>query len=472
MAAEPRRPSAGAGWVRLLRRHGLTTALVAVAAVLAAVVLWDRGNVSTGESELRKRNLFEAWRRDEIDELRISAHGRTGTLRRSAVDGGDDTWQIDIEEQAPTAPGGGGRYPADAQTVADYLGRLEFAAVERRVTPSSVDRTAFALDAPRLTVTVGMGKLRYRLVVGGPAADGGVYAEVEGRGVAAISRDLATALDVQPDTFRSKPLLPFFSPDFASFSLSGAGGSRRFERAPWSGGRGAGFRWAAGTPRAGQRAEARAVDRVLTALGQMQASRFLSAAPADEPAVTLELRSKDGVTAVLAVGGECPGDADEVVVVRREPGPLVACAPASVLAALSTPADDFADRRAVGAEVDEVTEVRLEGEGKVLELARAGADWHMRAPADHEVSADSGRSFLEALRSVEARSFGQASDWPGAVVATARVTSPSGATPRPRTARSASSWPPRAPSSPGAARRGRRGAAGAQRPGARSCRAT
>jgi hypothetical protein len=427
MAGEqPRAGRAAVGWTRLLRRHGATMALVVAAAVLAALVLWDRGNVSTGESELRKRNLFEAWRRDEIEELRISGHGRTGTLRRRAGDGGDDTWEIEIEEPAATGPAGGARYPADAQTVADYLGRLEFATVERRVTPSSVDRAAFALDAPRLTVTVRMGKLRYQLVVGGPAADGGVYAEVEGRGVAAISRDLATALDVAPDIFRSKTLLPFFSTDFSTFSLSGAGGTRRFERAPWSGGRGAGFRWAAGTARAGQRAEARAMDKVLVALGQMQASRFLSAAPPGEPAVTLELRTKDGAAAVLAIGGECPGDADEVVVVRREPAPLVACAPASVLAALSTPADDFADRRAVGAEVDEVTEVRLEGEGKVLELARAGADWHMRAPADHQVPAESGRAFVEALRSVEARSFGQPSDWPGAVVATARVTSPTG----------------------------------------------
>jgi hypothetical protein len=411
-------------WKVALRRHAVTVVLVALALVAGVLVLvWDKGNITTDEADKRKNNLFDAWRSDDVTEVRITAQGRTGTLRRKTGAAGEHTWDVEID---------GNRHPAEEQLVADYLGRLEFAESKqgrRRLAPEAVDRSAFKLDAPTVTVSVKMAALQYQLVVGGPAATGGVYVEVVGKGVSEVTQELASALDVAPDSFRSRKIVPYSSVDLTALKIEGDGGARSFERAPWSGGRGAGFRWAAGTPHAGRRVDARAFDKVLVALGQLQATRFLSQAPGEAgPRVTLILQPKTGPAAVIAIGGACPDDPDSVVVVRREPDAVVACTPAAGLATLSTPADAFVDRRVVGAESDEVTEVKMDAGDRKLELSRAGAGWHMRAPADRQVTPDEGRGFLDALLGVEAARFAEADEAAGVSPprGTLRVVSPLG----------------------------------------------
>jgi len=293
---------------RALRRHATTLILVAFAiAAAVAVFVVDRGAVSTDEAEHRKKNLLEAWRPDDITELSVTASGRTARLvRGEAADGGQPRWSVEIDGQL---------YPADEQAVDQYLGTLEFAAAERRVS-GATDRGALGLDAPRIAIALAMGARRERVVIGGsaPTPPGAVYADVSGRGVFVITKQLAAALDVLPERFRSRSFVPYPSTDLAGLLLDGEGGPRHLARAAWGGSRGAGFRFDGSTPEGQVRARAEAVDRILTALGQLQAEAFLPDDEAERAAlkrvtVTLLPRDPGAKRGVLEIGGACPARA-------------------------------------------------------------------------------------------------------------------------------------------------------------------
>lgn len=401
---------------RALQRHATTLILVILAAIAAVVVLYvEPGSVTTGEAELRKKNLLEVWRPDEISELTVTAQGRTAALHRGAPDdAGLRRWRLEIDGQG---------YAADEQAVDQVLGTLEFATAERRVSAEATDRAALGLDAPKITIALTMGARRERIVIGGsaPTPPGAMYAEVAGRGVFVITKQLAAALDVPVERLRSRTFVPYLSTELSGLHLEGEGGPRRFTRAPWGGSRGGGFRWDGSTPEGATRAQADAIDRVLVALGQMQAEVFLTdaeTAAAAKPEVTLTLLPSDAAAkrAVIEVGGACPrqgapdggGDGDKekagrVVAVRREPTRAAACVPAGVLEALRAPAREFVDLAPIGAPVDEIAEVKLDDKReRPLEMAREESGWHLRAPEDRKVAADAGRALAQALSDVRA----------------------------------------------------------------------
>ncbi|AUX41354.1 hypothetical protein SOCE26_027650 [Sorangium cellulosum] len=402
---------------RALRRHATTLVLVALAAAAAiALFVLDRRVVPTEEAERRKKNLFEAWRPDDITELTVTMSPpgappgaqQTARITRGEVnDAGQRPWSVEIDGQ---------RHPADEPTVDQYLGTLEFATAERRVSAEASDPAALGLTAPRLAVAIAMGARRERLLLGGgaPTPPGAVYAEVAGRGVFVITQQLAAALEVPPDRFRSRSFIPYAAAELSGLELAGEGGPRRFVRAPWGGGRGAGFRFAEGSPEgSGVRVSASTLERVLSALGRMQAETFLSeeeaqrAAASGGPRVTLTLLPSDPSAGrgVIDLGGPCPGKPDHVVALRREPTRAAACVPASALDPLTEEAPRFVDLALVGAPLDEVAEVKLavgpRGE-RSLELARAGSEWHLRAPEDRPVPTEAGRALVQAILDVRA----------------------------------------------------------------------
>ncbi|HEY4121688.1 MAG TPA: DUF4340 domain-containing protein, partial [Byssovorax sp.] len=195
--------------------------------------------------------------------------------------------------------------------------------------------------------------------------------------------------------------------------LDGRGGARRLERAPWSGSRAPSFRFAKGSTEAGVRVGAVALDKVLTALASLSAEVFLTEdeAKASRPDVTVTLTPVDAARpkAVIAIGGACPraaeadagADVPRVVALRTAPSRMAVCVPAEPIDALAQPASALVDLRAVGAAADEVTEVAISSGDRTLDLARSGAEWHMRTPADRRVDAETGRVFLGGLLGVE-----------------------------------------------------------------------
>ncbi|AKT39746.1 DUF4340 domain-containing protein [Chondromyces crocatus] len=411
-----------------LRRHATTLTLVLLAASAAVVVLVvDRDVVTTDEAEGRKRNLLEAWRPADISELTLTAGGKTAILRRSPPDSiGQKPWTVTLD---------GRTHPADEQMVDQLLGTLEFATAERRVSADAADPSALGLGTPRVIVELVMGARRERITLGGsaPTPQGAMYAEVAGRGTFVVTKQLATALDLDIERLRSRSIVPYLSTQLSGLRLEGEGGTRRFTKAPWGGTRGDGFRFDGTTPEGTARVRAEAIDRTLIALGKMQADVFLSsdeATASAKPRVTLTLLPRDAADApaIIELGGDCPrtkltpstpraaqppgedsaapsGNDDPasslVVAVRREPTIAAACVPASVLEALTRPVDDYVDLWPIAAPIDEIVEMTWAG-AQTLDLAREDAGWHQRAPEDRRVSSDAGRALAQSLVDVQA----------------------------------------------------------------------
>jgi hypothetical protein len=384
-----------------LARHATTIALTALAIGAGVSVLWfDRESVTTTEAEARKKNLFEAYRPDDITELTLASSGATARLVRGALDeAGQRRWQVEID---------GARYPADERAADQLVSALEMGTAERWVPKASVDPRGFGLDPAPLAITVIMGRLTLRLHVGGPAPspEGSRYAEVEGRGVAVITRELAAALAIDPTALRSRTLLPYTEGDVADLSIAESDGpTRRFSRAV-----GVGFRIDGPAPQGNARASAPALEKIWGALGGLAADPYLDRATAEKAfarRLTLTLTPRDATKkrAVIELGGPCPDHPDSVIALRIEPDRASACVAAGLLDDLLAAPASLVDRRLVGAAADQVTEVKITTAERTLELARKGPQWHLRAPDDRSVDADAGRAFLEALLAVEGDTF-------------------------------------------------------------------
>jgi hypothetical protein len=390
---------------RALRRHATTLVIVAAAAAGGAVLLADRGSVTTDEARARSKKLLPAFRKDDVVDLRVEAHGRAARLFRGALDdAGQRPWQVEID---------GARYPAEERAVDQLLASLGEGVVERRFAVGAIDRSAMGLDAPRLTATVDMGAQRYRVRIGGPAITppGALYAEVEGVGGGVVSRELAAALDVEPESLREKELVRYGPAEVDAITLEGAGGPRRLVRGGWSAPRGAAFRFDGSTPEGTVRASGPALEKIWSAVGELSADAFLADGEADRAlgrAVTLTLVPRGGgKKTTVDLGGPCPGHPDDVVAIRREEGGarVSACVARGALDGLSLPAAELADRRIVGARAEEVVDLKLTAGAATLALARSGSEWHLQAPADRMIAADVGRGFLESLLAVEGKAF-------------------------------------------------------------------
>ncbi len=379
-----------AGWAK---KHATTLVLAGLAIGAVTWVIKDSGSVSTSEAQKRKRNLVPAWRGDEVTRLEIELPEQSYVLERPAS-GEERSWTLTLA---------GDSMPAEDQSVDKLLGSFEYAQFLREVPASSVDRAGFGLEKPTARFKVTMGELKFELAVGGSA--GGAadqqYVEVLGRGVYVVNASLITALSRPAEEVRARDVMPYLSTDLAGLVLEGKGGTRRFERAPWSGGRGSGFRFAAGSEGpVGKRVDGTRLDQVFVAFGRMQAETFVDASKARAAGradVTVTMIPKHGRNGVLIVGGDCPGKEGLTLVRRTEPTPLDVCVPTGVLSALALPASDFVDDGLVGAAVDEIIEVDVRIGDKTFELVRNERGFKLRSPEERDVTLDAGNKFLAGL---------------------------------------------------------------------------
>lgn len=384
----------------LLRKHATAAVLAAAAIGLAFYVLViDRGSTTTDETEARKLRLFPAWRMDEISRVEVEIEGGAGagpekySLVRPEKGVASRTWNLEHD---------GTVYPADEQVVDKLLSTFDSARIHHEVPSSSVNRGELGLDSPRARFRIVMTPLTYSLVIGKPTSDEtGTYAEVEGpdgKRVVVIKSSLASAFAVRTDELRSRRMTTHLSIELAGLWLEGEGGTRKLERAPWVGGRGSGFRFADGSEGpVGRRVDGDRLNQIFVSFVRMEADTFLERAQADaasRPLVTMTTIPKEGARAVLAIGGACPGKPELVVVVRSEPSYLAGCVPEGSVKPLLRPVAELVDDGIVGAAVDEIVELRIERDGKVLDLARFGEGFKVRKPKEGEISAEVGNGLL------------------------------------------------------------------------------
>jgi hypothetical protein len=361
-----------------LRRHATTIALV-VAAVLLGAYLWlvDRGKVTDTERSLRAKNVLPAFRKD--DATRIELRGPQGNVvlaRDVFADGGDTPWRL----EEPTQVG------ADAHAVDVLLGAFEFATRIRKVE----DGAATGLDAPRLRGTLTMGKLVYAFAIGAdaPTPPGAAYFQLEGEGTFVVGKELVQQLLQSADAYRERTVVPYLSIDLARMEIRGVDKGFAIERMD-----DLAFRLPDG---AGRRASRAALDGVWLALSETRAESFLSDAEAERltatPAVTITMipRSPSRPRGELLLGAPCPGRPNTVAALRRSPTRASACVPAGVVPRLLTTEDALLDRGLFVARADEIEVLALAASpsGFVVDLARKGGGWQLRAPESRELAPD------------------------------------------------------------------------------------
>ncbi|MGH7272415.1 MAG: DUF4340 domain-containing protein, partial [Polyangiaceae bacterium] len=328
-----------------MNTRGAATPLVLVAlAVSTAAYAYfiDRGRISDADRDARRRDVFPSFRVEDVRLVKMTHGAETLVLDRG---GKDSTWEI-------TSPR---REATDPATVDALLRELEMATRVRDVPAGD----ALGLSAPRARGEIQMGSIDYRFELGAeaPQPEGAAYMRLDGSGTFVAGRSLAVQLMRGADAYRERTIVAYGESDALRLEVHPrAGAGFAIER------HGASFRLTKG----GLRASRDAVDQVFGALADARADSFLDdeqAAPTvADPALVAVLTPRDPTRAqvTLLVGGVCPSDAHDVVVVRTSPTRVSACVAGEVLEALRTAPDALGDRGLFFAHPDEMEELRID----------------------------------------------------------------------------------------------------------------
>ena len=254
--------------------------------------------------DLRNKAILD-FVRNQVDSLDIAGADLTVRLRKE-----NDRWSLVSPIEAI----------ADLGVTDGLVGRLgteQMAAIE---TEQSDELEPYGLDAPRLTVTIGLGSSAATLLIGDTTPAGTVYARDTSRDmVFTVGNSLATELEQGVDEFRRQSLFAFRPFNATALELDRDGARWTFERMEASAeGEAAGWRRTA--PDAGD-VEASAMDDVLTTLSNLRVESFVASrdgAGLDAPAATVVVTFGDDGEQERVIVGQ-PGD--EVFAVRGdEPG--------------------------------------------------------------------------------------------------------------------------------------------------------
>lgn len=368
----------------LRRQQMVAGALVAACLGLGAFYLATSHRTTTKEQDARKGSLLRTFRSDDLTEIVIERDGTKYRLHRTgaAPDAGiEHLWHV--EE--------GGRDGLGDQFAVDKaLAALEYGFPLRRVDAGEVNRAQFGLEKPRFRATLTMGKLKTVVALGGPSPkpEGSIYAEVDGE-VSVVKKDGLAPVDIPVDGFRTRTVVPYLSTDLETIAVTFSGKTATLAHGP-------GGSWK--LAETGVRVDRFLVDRVLSAFADLKADRFLDGTPAGTD-VTIVMTPKEAgkPKGELAIGGECPGHPNEMIVVRKLPTPITVCSGRGAGDALRITPDQLADRRVFQVREDEAEELIIEEGGKKLELARKAGGWHQRAPLDLDVPGELAKGLIKAL---------------------------------------------------------------------------
>jgi hypothetical protein len=360
--------------------------IVLAAGVATYAYVFDRHTISDADGAARRSDVFQSFRVDQVAEVELDHGAERLVLAREG--GGSDAGAAGSRGWVMTSPR---HEPVDTASIDALLRELELGR-RLRDAPTAV---ASGLDAPRVRGRVVVGGLEYRFALGSdaPTPGGAAYMRLEGDGAFVVERSLKVQLLRGADAYRERALVPYGAPDVARIEVRGARDDARF--AIDRSGDGPTFRIAG----SGLRASREAVDRIFAALADTRAESFVEDDRADQamaqPAyrVTIAARDPSGPRIALRVGGACPDQPQDVLVVRDAPTRVSACAPRTIVEALDVAAERLPDRSPLFAHADEIEELRLEATaGPRVELARKGRGWHERAPEDRDLDADQSES--------------------------------------------------------------------------------
>jgi hypothetical protein len=379
------------------------TSIVLFSVVLALagfIAFFERGTLSTGEREGRKGRILDSFVRDRVTHIELQRKGVTTALTKVPANPDDQFdvggWRVDRPYTAK----------ADSTSVDNLLGALEYFEARRSLGElSAKEREAFGLTRPRYRVSFLVGRERVAFSVGGVAADGGAYLELQDKPLAyVVGKDVVEALDHDAADFHTKELHQGASVHtLVRLSLLDASGERSVEKR-------AGFYWLK-TPFQSLVSEP-ALRGLIDALDALRASRYVAPGTSDlaryglaTPLFTLRLTSRvydekvKGKTheekLELRLGGPCVGHANESYLLVDSGA--VSCALDSDLAKLKASAAELRETRLLPLEDNEIHGLRIVSGTSELVLTEADKDVLYRT-SDHGRETGKGKADQAALR--------------------------------------------------------------------------
>ncbi len=304
-----------------------TTIVLSVIAgsLLAFILLFERGTLSTGDVAQRSDHVLSRFLRDQVTQVSlVRGDDEPIVLGRMPPPEEDPEalglWELEEPVHAE----------ADQDAVDSLMGALEFLMAERTLTGvTAEDRERYGLTHPRFVVRYRVAGEEGRLAVGGEAPEGqGIYVAADDEARAyVVGADLIESIDHGVDHFRDKDLFPedFYGSDAVRVRLEGAGEPIAFEKE--------GERWHVREPVRGW-ANAGAVDRLLRLPREVHAARFaaeeagdLARYGLDHPWRELTVTRPDDAHGTrvgrLRVGDACGEHTSERYALAGDEGPVV-----------------------------------------------------------------------------------------------------------------------------------------------------
>ena len=258
--------------------------------------------------DLRDKTILD-FTRDQVDSLEITGANPTIRLRQE-----DNRWSLvsPIEANADLGVTGG---------LVGQLSTGQMAAIETESAQSTDELASYGLDAPRLTVTVGLGDSAATLLIGDATSTGTVYARDAARElVFTVNESLVTELEQGFEEYRRKNLFAFRPFNATLLEVEREGKRWVFEKVETTAD-GEADMWRRTAPDNGD-VETSAMDDLLAKLSNLRAESFVLArddtgldAPVSTIRVAFEGDGEERVVVgrvgddVFAVSGDEPGAA-------------------------------------------------------------------------------------------------------------------------------------------------------------------
>lgn len=340
--------------------------LAALFVAMGGLVWWDRSRPSTDDAKRARTRLLPGFDSGAADSIAIERGGATIRLRRE----GNGWWLVEPHRKA------------EQTSVDALLGALEFGMLERRVKADAELRDKAGLSKPAIVLTVG----NSRLAIGADAPGRGVYVGRAGEPEVLVAEHrLKELTDVAAEDWISKRLTVGSSDDAHAIAI----GPLTLERGASD--------WRVTAPEHARASDA-AVSSLRKSLAEARAARLIA-----EGAGTIPLRLDGRDEAQL--GGGCPGHAGERLVARADGAVL--CFDAKTLAALDVKPDALREKRPFPLELDAISVIDAELDGRAISLRRSEGVWRITAPLECAAIADDAaiRDWLKSVLAIEATGF-------------------------------------------------------------------
>ena len=401
----------------MLEKRTTIVLSVIAASLLAFILIFERGTLSSSDLAGRRGHVLTRFVRDQVTQVElVRGEEEAIVLEREPLE--DDAEEGAIADFRLAAPVDA---RADQDAVGSFLGALEWLMATRTLDGiTDEDRARYGLSAPRFVVRFRVAGEQVALRVGGEAPEGqGIYVGVEGQDRAyVVGADFLESIDHDLAHFRDKALFPrdFYATDARAIRVGGEV-TVAFAKE--------GETWLVSEPVRGW-ANRGAVDRLKRLASEATVARFVTEEASelgryglDRPWRDLTITRPDDArgqkSGRLRVGAVCGEHTDERYALVADGGPVV-CVLSSALDALTLEESTLRESRLLPLSADAVEGLVLEGAGGRLELRREDSEWQRVREGEAPVPADDGAiaEWLGALRDSRAVGFEDiAGDAPG-----------------------------------------------------------